>query len=153
MSMALLVLGCGGCRNPFTGAVFFSAWSRWTSKLKSQQNALKNLPHQRIRHLLSDLAFIHTYLFKTNSKSEVMSAFCLRRTGMSWEVTVLLHSLHSKHLSESQAVSARLLGNHILSSDTARTCALKSFGEPSPRMKSTCWLFWRPGGFPASSQT
>lgn len=63
----------------------------------------RTLPHQRIPCLLSNLAFIHTYLFKTSSKAEAVSAFCLRRTGMSWEVTVLLHSLHSRHLSESQA--------------------------------------------------
>lgn len=107
----------------------------------------RTFSHQKTLHLLSDLAFVHTYLFKTNSELEVMSPFCLRNTGMSWEVTVLLHSLHSRHLCESQVLWARLLGNHFLSSDIIRTCVLKYFGEPSPGMKSPCWLLWRPGDF------
>lgn len=40
----------------------------------------------------------------------------------------------------------------LLQIHTGRTGVSKSFAESSPRMKPPCWLFWRPGDFPAPTQ-
>lgn len=108
----------------------------------------RTLPHQRFPAFFQTLLlFIHICL-KPALKQKPCQLSVSEELGCPgrWQC-------YCTHCTAGISVRARLLGNRILSSDTARIRVLKSFGEPSPWMKSPCWLFWRPGDFPASTQT